>query len=149
MDESRAEHDELQSRVLEIQALLAKRAPVLGPRVVPKQLRAACNLVQMCSTVKQRAVAETFLASKAAELAAAATEKDPQGEGMEEEKGSGGDDVVVLETEMDIATRKFRVTAAKVCDLPWSRPQRVECMRLSRSLELILLVRCFEFRLFS
>lgn len=119
MEENRGELDELQSRVLEIQALLAKRAPTLGPRVVPKQLRAACNLFQICPSVKQRADAEAFLASKAAELAAASTEKDPKEEAMDEEEASSGHrDVVVLETEMDIATRRFRVTAAKVRDLP-------------------------------
>lgn len=115
------EVDEVQDRVMEIAALLKKKAPHLAPSVVPRPYkRAAANIVTLCSTPRQRADAEAFLASKAGsaaadDVAAAGKSRGEEGQQIElEDAAEGGRHHVVLETDTDIATRTFRITAAKV-----------------------------------
>ncbi|CAN0439769.1 unnamed protein product [Ectocarpus sp. 12 AP-2014] len=116
------EVDEVQDRVMEMAALLKKKAPHLAPSVIPRPYKhAATNIVTLCSTPRQRADAEAFLASKAGSAAAddvAAARKRSRGEeGQQiesEDAAEGGRQHVVLETDTDIATRTFRITAAKL-----------------------------------
>ncbi|CBJ30245.1 hypothetical protein Esi_0183_0025 [Ectocarpus siliculosus] len=116
------EVDEVQDRVMEIAALLKKKAPHLAPSVIPRPYKhAAANIVTLCSTPRQRADAEAFLASKAESATvddvAAAGERGRGEEGQQiesEDAAEGGRHHVVLETETDIATRTFRITAAKL-----------------------------------
>ncbi|CAM9948119.1 unnamed protein product, partial [Laminaria digitata] len=61
--------DQLRVRVAEMAALLTRRAPNLCPNVAPRQYKmAASNVLSVCGTPKQRADAEAFLTSKAAEI---------------------------------------------------------------------------------
>eukprot|EP00903_Cladosiphon_okamuranus_P015153 g14011.t1 len=106
--------DEHQARQVEISLLLKKRAPLMCPSVVPRAFKEALASVH------------AFLASDAGKLAASASggsAADAGGgaesteEAEKEEKEVGGEDDggrhVVLTTETDIATRTFRITAAK------------------------------------
>ncbi|CAB1112355.1 unnamed protein product [Ectocarpus sp. CCAP 1310/34] len=115
------EVDEVQDRVMEIAALLKKKAPHLAPSVIPRPYKhAAANIVTLCSTPRQRADAEAFLASKAEsaaadDVAAAGKKRGEEGQQIEsEDAAEGGRHHVVLETETNIATRTFRITAAKL-----------------------------------
>lgn len=107
--------NEHQRRQAEISQLLEKRAPLMCPSVVPRAFKEALAGVR------------AFLASDAgkvsASAAAAATAAADDAERAEEEEGKedGGADedggrYVVLTTQTDIATRTFRITAAKVCN---------------------------------
>lgn len=105
------EIDERQARVVELAGLLKTRAPSVAPNVAPRPYKhATSNILTVCTTPKQRADAEAYLA------AAVQREEGIQGEGgsrPDEEEENGAKHVVVT-SETDIATRTFRITAAKV-----------------------------------
>lgn len=101
------EVDEHQARQAEIFQLLKKRAPLICPSVVPRAFKEALAGVHaFLSSDTGKLVASAAVASAAG--AAASTE--------ERKKEDDGGRHVVLTTETDIATRTFRITAAKVRD---------------------------------
>lgn len=109
--ERTGEVDEHQARQVEISNLLKQRAPLMCPSVVPRALKEALAGVQ------------AFLSSDAGKVSASAassstaTDRSEEGKEDEEDEEVVGDDGgrhVVLTTETDIATRTFRITAAKV-----------------------------------
>lgn len=113
--ENTGEMDELQARQVEISALLKKRAPLMCPSVVPRAFKGALAGVQtfLASEAGKRS-ASAAVASAAAAAAAERREEGEEEEGIVDDDG-GRHVHVVLTTETDIATRTFRITAAKVC----------------------------------
>ncbi|CAM9580338.1 unnamed protein product [Discosporangium mesarthrocarpum] len=91
-----------QARLTEIEELIKRRAPRLRPQVVPRPFQAVVeNVLSACSTMQQRVEAEAFLKSKASEVKAVEGK-----EGLEEPR-------LVLDSELDLTSRTFRVTGAK------------------------------------
>lgn len=102
---------ESQARVVELATLLKTRAPSVAPNVAPRPYKhATSNILTLCTTPKQRADAEAYLA------AAVEREERVQGEGgsRPEEQEENEAKHVVVTSETDIGTRTFRITAAKV-----------------------------------
>lgn len=112
----------VQSCVNELSSILRARAPKLFPcNVAPRLFKPFTTISGLCSTAKQRLDAEAIIKSKVlrAEGQQRRTKKEP---GMvtegEEGKEEGNDDCqmdnVVVVTQTDLGSRKFRVTGLKV-----------------------------------
>lgn len=107
----------VQARVTEMLELLKARAPNLRPNVTPRPFKHAVssNLLTLCQTAEHRAAVQAFLVKRlGTEHEDVQLADGGRAGGASSRQGEGVRGHIVLDTEVDVSARIFRITGAKV-----------------------------------